>query len=90
MNSSSNNKISNTTSANNTKAEKSGNQDMSTGPVRPMVKPTIPRKIVTLEQTQLMDCLPGTGDPRDGNRSNKEMLKTIQMWMVQGAAQIWK
>ena len=34
------------------------NQNLSTHPVRPMAKLTIPKRIVTLEQTQLIDRLP--------------------------------
>ena len=54
-------------------------QKLSTHPVRPVVKPIIPQRKVTLEQTQLIDRLTGTDKRKDGFRSHKEMLKTIRM-----------
>ena len=49
--------------------EMTENQDLST---HPAVKLTIPRKNVTLEQTQLIDCLHGTDDREDRITSNKD------------------
>ena len=40
--------------------KKTENLDVSTHLVRPVVKLIIPQRIVTLEQTQLIDRLPGT------------------------------
>ena len=56
-----------------------GNQDLSTHPVRPVVKLTIPQRNVTLEQTQLVDHLDGIYDQKDRMGSNKETLTTVQM-----------
>ena len=54
-------------------------QKLSTHPVRLVVKPNIPQRRVTLEQTQLTDLLTGTDKRKDGFRSHKETLKTIRM-----------
>ena len=59
--------------------KKTENPDLSTYFVRPVVKLTIPQRNVTLEQTQLIDRLPGTDGWKGRIRSSKEMLKTIQM-----------
>ena len=79
--SNSNNKISNITNANNTNNQKTENLDLSTHPMRPVVKLTLPQRNVILEQTQLIDRLPGTDGRMDRIRSNKEMPKTIEMGM---------
>ena len=55
------------------------NLDLSTDPVRHVVKTTIPRRNATLEQTQLIDHLSGTDGRKERIRSNKEMLKAFQM-----------
>ena len=49
--------------------EMTENQDLSTHPVE---KLTIPRKNVTLEQTQPIDCLQGTDDREERITSNKD------------------
>ena len=59
--------------------KKTENQGLSTHPVRPVVKLNFLQREVILEQMQLIDRLPGTDDWKDRIRSNKEMLKTIQM-----------
>ena len=53
------------------------NQKLSTHPVRPVVKPTIPQRNATLAQTQLIDRVPETDDRKDRLRSHKVTLKTI-------------
>ena len=63
------------------KIKKTGNPDLSTHPVRPLVKLTIPQRIVTLEQMQRSDRLHGTDDRRHRIRSNKEMPRATQMGM---------
>ena len=59
--------------------EMTENQDLSTHPLSPMVKPTITQRFVNVEQTQLIDRLLGTDDRKDRISSKKEMLQTIQM-----------
>ena len=61
--------------------KKTGNPDLSTHQVRPVVKLTIPQKKVTLEQTQLIDRLPGTEGRKDRISFNRQLSKTIQMGM---------
>ena len=53
--------------------KKTENLDLSNYPVRPVVKQTIPQRNVTLEQTQLLDRLPGTDWGKDRGGSNKKM-----------------
>ena len=55
------------------------NQELSSHPVRPVVKATIPQRNATLEQTQLIYRLPETDERKDRLRSHKTTLKTIQM-----------
>ena len=55
------------------------NQDLPAHPVRHVVKLTTLQKNATLEETQMIDRLPGTDGRKDRIRSNKEILKTIQM-----------
>ena len=76
-------KIPNNTNANNTNNQKTEDPDFSTNPVRPVVKLTIPQRIVTLEQTQRRDRLPGIDDWKDKTKFDREMLKTTQMPMFQ-------
>ena len=61
------------------KIKKTEDLDLSTHPVRPVVKPAIPQKNVILEQMQRLDRLPGTDDRKDRIRSQKEMPKTMKM-----------
>ena len=61
--------------------KKTGNPDLSTHQVRPVVKLTIPQTNVTLEKTQLMDRLPGTEGRKDTISFNRQLPKTIQMGM---------
>ena len=56
--------------------------ELSTQPVGPVVKQTIPQGNVTLEQTQRRDRLPGIDDWKDKTKSNTEMLVATQMEMV--------
>ena len=81
-NSNSHNKISNNTNANKTNSQKDKNLDLSSHPVRPVVKLTISQRNVTSEQKQLIDRFPGIDDRKDRIRSNKETFKTIQMWII--------
>ena len=53
--------------------------DLSTHPVTPVVKLTIPHRKVTLEQTQRTDRFPETYNRKDRIKSNKEMPKATQM-----------
>ena len=53
--------------------------DLPTHPVKPVVKLTTPQRIVTLEQTQRRDRLPGRDDQTDKTKSNRELLKATQM-----------
>ena len=55
--------------------------DLSTHPVRPVVKLNNPERNVTSEQTQPTDRPPGTDERKDRMKSNKEMPKTTQMGM---------
>ena len=55
--------------------------DLSSQPVRPVVKPTIPERTVTLEQTQRTDRLSGTDDRKDKTKFHREMLKATQIGM---------
>ena len=59
--------------------KKTEDLDLSTHPVRPVVKLSIPQINVTLEQTQRTDCFPGADDPKDKTKSNREMPKATQM-----------
>ena len=59
--------------------QKTENLDLSTHPVRPVVKLNIPQRNITLGQTQLIDCLSGTDGRMDRISSNKEVPKIIQM-----------
>ena len=62
--------------------KKSEALDHFTHAVRPVVKVTIPQKSVALEQTQLIERLL-SDDRKDKTRSNREMLKAIQMGMFE-------
>ena len=76
----SNNKNRNNTNANKTNNQKkTENPDMSTHPLRRVIKLTVSQRNVILEQTQLIDRLPKTDDRKDRIRSNKEIPKTFQM-----------
>ena len=55
--------------------------DLSSHPVRLVVELTTPQIIVTLEQTQRTDNLPGIDDRKDKTKSNREMRKATQMGM---------
>ena len=55
--------------------KKTENQDLSTHPVRPVLKLTIPQRSVTLEPTQLMNRLPATDARKERIRSNKKCPK---------------
>ena len=57
--------------------EMTENQQLSTHLVRPVVKPTVPQRSVTLELTQPIDRLPGTNDWIDRLKSNKETLRNF-------------
>ena len=59
--------------------KKTEDLDLSTHPVRPLVKLTTPQRNVTLEQTQLTDRLLGIDGRKDKNNSNREMHKATQM-----------
>ena len=59
--------------------KKSEDLDLSTHPVRLVVKLPIPQRKATLEQTQQTDRLTRTGDRKDKTKSNREMLKATQM-----------
>ena len=59
--------------------EMTENLELYTYPVRAVVKLTILQRKASLEHTQLIDRLHRTEGREDGNRSNKELLKTIQM-----------
>ena len=62
--------------------KKTEDLDLSTHPVTSAVKPTIPQRNVTLQQTQRTDQLPGTDDDwKDKTKSNREMPKATQMGM---------
>ena len=61
--------------------KKTEDLDLSTHPVRHVVKLTIPQRNVTLEQTQQTDHLPGIDDRKDRTKSNRQMLKATQMGM---------
>ena len=63
--------------------KKRENLDLSAHLARPVVKLTIAHKNVTLEQMQLIIRLPRTDGRKDRIRSNREMLKTIQMFKSQ-------
>ena len=54
-------------------------REFGKNPVRPVVNQTILQKNVTLEQTQLMNPVPGAGGRKDRIKSNKEMPQTVQM-----------
>ena len=54
-------------------------QDLSFHPVRPVVELTTPQRIVTLEQTQRIEHLPGKDDWKDKTKSNRQMLTATQM-----------
>ena len=54
---------------------------MSTHPVRPVVKLTVPPKNVILEETQRTDRLPRTDDWKEKTKSNREMSEATQMGM---------
>ena len=56
------------------------NLDLSTHLVRILVEMTLSQRNATLEQMQLIDRLAGIDGRMDRIRSNKEMLRTIQMW----------
>ena len=58
-----------------------GDPDLSTYPVRPVVELATPQRNVTLEQTQRTGRLPGIDDRKDKNNPNREMLKAYQMGM---------
>ena len=53
--------------------KKTEDPDLSTHPVRPVVKLNPPQRNVTLEQTQRTDRFSGTDDSKDRIRSNKEL-----------------
>ena len=53
--------------------------DLSTNPVRPVVKLTIPQRNVTLEQTQQKYRLSGTDGRKDKTKPKGEMPKAS--WM---------
>ena len=53
--------------------------DLSTHPVRPVVKLTTPRRNITSERMQQTDRLLGTNDRKDKIKSKKEMPKATQM-----------
>ena len=55
--------------------------NLSSHPVRPVVELTTPQRIITLEQTQQTDRLPGIDNRKDKTKSNREMLKESQMRM---------
>ena len=55
--------------------------NLSTHPVRPVVKLTIPQRNVTSEQMQQTDRLPGVDDRKDKTKSDRERLKATQMRM---------
>ena len=55
------------------------NHELSTHPVRRVVKPTVTQRIATLEQTQLTDRVPGKDHRKDRLRLHKETLKKIRM-----------
>ena len=78
-NSNSNNKSSNNTNANNTITRKTEELDLSTHPLRPLVKLTLPQKNVSWERTHLIDRLPGTDDRKDRTKPNREMPKATQI-----------
>ena len=59
--------------------KKTKNPDLSTHPVRPVVKLTIPQKFATLEQTQRTDRNPRTVDRKDKIKSNREIPKATQI-----------
>ena len=49
--------------------------------MKPVIKLTIPKRNLILEQVQLIDHLPGTDGRKDRIRYTEEILKTIQMLM---------
>ena len=64
--------------------KKTEDLDLSTHPVTPVVKLTIPQRNVTLEQTRRSNqppppASPGTDNRKDEIKSNREMLKATQM-----------
>ena len=59
--------------------KKTKDLDLSTLPVRPVVKLTTPQRNVTLEQMQRTDRLPGIDDQKDKTKSNRKTLKATQM-----------
>ena len=62
--------------------------DLSSHPVRPVVKLTTPQRNVTLEPTQPRDRLPGIDNQKDKTKSNREMLKASQMGMFKLQAKL--
>ena len=61
--------------------KKTDDLDLSTHPVRPVVKLTIPQRNFILEQTQRTNRLREIDDRKDKAKSNKEMVKATQMGM---------
>ena len=59
--------------------EMTENQELSTHPVRPVVKPNNQQRNVSLEPSQEVDRLPGTEDRKERLRFKEELFKTIQM-----------
>ena len=58
--------------------KKTQHLDLSTHPLRPVLKLTTPQRNDTLEQTQRTDHLPEIVDRKDKTRSNREMLKATR------------
>ena len=57
-------------------------QELSTYPVRPVVKPTNPQRNATLEQTQLTEDFPETDDRKDRIKHNKKTIGLVQMTVL--------
>ena len=58
--------------------EKTENQELSSHPVTPVVKPSNPQRNVILEPMQPIHRLPGTENRKHRIRSNKEAITKIQ------------
>ena len=80
-NSNPNNKVSGNNKANNSNNQTDRRSRPVFHPVTPVVELTTPQRIVTLEQMQRTDRLPGIDDRKDKTKSSREMLKATQMGM---------
>ena len=80
-NSNSNSKVFNKNNAKKQLFKKTEDPDLSTHPVRPVVKLTTLKRIGNLEQMQRTDRLLGIDDRKDKTKFNRGMLKATQVGM---------